>query len=65
VIENHQPLNPIWQAQVYGVTSPELAASCAEIGLPLRAIPWAPEHGHAALMQNALYVSRQITEIEG
>ena len=44
----------IWQAQVYGVASPERAASCAEIRLPLQAIPWAPEHGHAGLMQNAL-----------
>ena len=58
-IDNHQPLaEPIWQAQVYGVASPELAASCAEIRLPLQAIPWAPEHGHAGLMQNALYVLR-------
>jgi hypothetical protein len=26
--------------------------------LPLQAIPWASEHGHAGLMQNALYVLR-------
>jgi 2-polyprenyl-6-methoxyphenol hydroxylase-like FAD-dependent oxidoreductase len=58
-IDNQQPLaKPIWQAQVYGVASPELAASCAEIRLPLQAIPWASEHGHAGLMQNALYVLR-------
>ena len=58
-IDNHQPLaKMIWQAQVYGVASPELAASRAEIRLPLQAIPWAPEHEHAGLMQNALYVLR-------
>ncbi len=58
-IDNCQPLaKPIWQAQVYGVASAELAALCAEIRLPLQAIPWAPEHGHAGLMQNALYVLR-------
>jgi 2-polyprenyl-6-methoxyphenol hydroxylase-like FAD-dependent oxidoreductase len=58
-IDNYQPLaEPIWQAQVYGVPSAELAASCAEIRLPLQAIPWAPEHGHAGLVQNAVYVLR-------
>ena len=58
-IDNHQPLaKMIWQAQVYGVASPERAASCAEIRLPLQAIPWRPEHGHAGLMQNALYLLR-------
>ena len=57
--DNHQPLAKIiWQAQVYGVASPERAASCAEIRLPLQAIPWAPEHGHAGLIQNALYLLR-------
>ena len=58
-IDNHQPLaKMIWQAQVYGVASRERAASCAEIRLPLQAIPWAPEHGHAGLMQNALHLLR-------
>ncbi|MBV8104483.1 MAG: hypothetical protein JO223_07650 [Hyphomicrobiales bacterium] len=58
-MDNRQRLAElVWQAQVYGVASPELAASCAEIRLPLQAIPWAPEHGHAGLMQNALYVLR-------
>ncbi len=58
-IDNHQPLaKMIWQAQVYGVASPERAASCAEIRLPLQVIPWTPEHGHAGLMQNALYLLR-------
>jgi 2-polyprenyl-6-methoxyphenol hydroxylase-like FAD-dependent oxidoreductase len=58
-IDNYQSLaKPIWQAQVYGAVSSELAASCAEIRLPLQAIPCAREHGHAGLMQNALYVLR-------
>ena len=62
-MDNRQRLAElVWQAQVYGVASPELAASCAEIRLPLQAIPWAPEHGHAGLLQNALYVLRPASE---
>jgi hypothetical protein len=58
-IDNHQPLaKAIWQAQIYGVARPELAAACADNRLPLQVIPWAPQHGHAGLTQNALYILR-------
>ena len=57
-IDNHQSLaKPIWQAQVYGVASPELAASCAGIRLPLQAIPWAPQHACRTDAERALRVA--------
>ena len=58
-IDNHDPLaKAIWQAQIYGIARPELAAACADDKLPLQVIPWVPQHGHAGLTQNALYVLR-------
>ena len=56
-IDNHEPLaKPIWQAQVYGVASPELAASCAESDCRCRRFRGRPNM-RAGLMQNALYVA--------
>ena len=47
-----------WQIHVYGAAGAELAAWCAERGLPLFQYVWRPEHEAAGLMQNALYLLR-------
>ncbi len=58
-VDNHQCLSEVrWQAHVYGAERPELAARCGERRLPLRVFPWTPQHGHAGLARNALYLIR-------
>ncbi len=58
-VDNHQCLSDMrWQTHVYGVERPELAAWCAERGLPLKIFPWTPRHGKAGLARDALYLVR-------
>jgi 2-polyprenyl-6-methoxyphenol hydroxylase-like FAD-dependent oxidoreductase len=63
-VDNYDALKkPVWQAQVYGVALPDLAAGCAEKKLPLQTFPWAPAYARAGLAQNALYLLRPDTYV--
>jgi hypothetical protein len=43
---------------VYGAASPELAATCRILGLPLHVFAWARRMGEVGLAQDALYLVR-------
>ncbi|HWW82917.1 MAG TPA: FAD-dependent monooxygenase, partial [Vicinamibacterales bacterium] len=47
-----------WQVHVYGDASPEIAATCEQRGLPLRAFGWSAAMEAAGLQRNALYLIR-------
>ena len=62
--DNYQPLAATtWQAHVYGVASPELAAWCQVHGLPLHVFAWRPNYEEAGLTPDALYLLRPDTYI--
>ena len=63
-IDNYRSLAATtWQAHVYGVANPELAAWCEAQGLPLHVFGWRPSYQEAGLSQNALYLLRPDTYI--
>jgi hypothetical protein len=62
--DNYRPLAAAtWQAHVYGVDSPELAAWCQRHGLPLEVFAWRPHYGEAGFARDALYLLRPDTYI--
>jgi len=57
--DNFAPLaSRCWQVHVYGTLSNRLAATCAELGLPLHRFPWRPGMRRAGLRRTALYLLR-------
>ena len=62
--DNYRPLAAAtWQANVYGVASPELTAWCQAHALPLHIFAWRPNYQAAGFSQNALYLLRPDTYI--
>jgi hypothetical protein len=62
--DNFTPLaEPVWQAHVYGVATPGLAAWCNSHQLPLHRFDWSPEHEKAGLARDALYLVRPDTYV--
>ncbi len=47
-----------WQVHVYGEPHAGLAATCADLQLPLSVFPWRPEMERAGLAQGAAYLVR-------
>jgi hypothetical protein len=63
-VDNHDALaKTVWQAQVYGVARPELAAWCADKRLPLTTFRWSKRYAEAGLAENALYLLRPDTYV--
>ena len=63
-VDNHRELaKTVWQAQVYGVARPELAAWCSAKSLPLTTFPWSKRYAEAGLAENALYLVRPDTYV--
>jgi 2-polyprenyl-6-methoxyphenol hydroxylase-like FAD-dependent oxidoreductase len=57
--DNFVPLASLdWQVHVYGDASPELAALCLRLELPLFSFPWGPAAEKAGLARNASYLVR-------
>jgi 2-polyprenyl-6-methoxyphenol hydroxylase-like FAD-dependent oxidoreductase len=62
--DNYRPLPAAtWQAHVYGVASPELAAWCQTHSLPLQVFAWRPDYREAGFAQDALSRLRPETYI--
>ncbi|RYY98843.1 MAG: FAD-dependent oxidoreductase [Alphaproteobacteria bacterium] len=60
--DNYAPLSHMgWQVHVYGAATAEVSAWCAREGVPLHVFAWTPEHRHAGLEQDALYLLRPDT----
>ncbi|OAA74230.1 PheA/TfdB family FAD-binding monooxygenase [Cordyceps fumosorosea ARSEF 2679] len=61
---NYESLAHIeWQLHVYGKAGERLAAWCKEKSLRLTVMEWAPEHGEAGLVRDALYLLRPDTYV--
>ena len=57
--DNFAPLASLdWQMHVYGEPDPELAATCAELSLPLHAFGWSDAATAAGLERDAAYLIR-------
>ncbi|GGY24025.1 2-polyprenyl-6-methoxyphenol hydroxylase [Rhodanobacter panaciterrae] len=57
--DNFDPLTSLaWQVHVYGETSAELTATCAEYQLPLHVFTWNADMPRAGLMLDAIYLIR-------
>jgi hypothetical protein len=57
--DNFAPLESLeWQVHVYGPASRELAATCAERGVPLHVFPWKDNAARAGLVRGATYLVR-------
>ena len=52
-----------WQVHVYGDTSDEMRAWCAEHHLPLQVFAWLPVHEQAGLARNGFYLLRPDTYV--
>jgi 2-polyprenyl-6-methoxyphenol hydroxylase-like FAD-dependent oxidoreductase len=58
-VDNYDSVKAMgWQVHVYGTLSPELAAWCNTNGLPVEVFAWRPQHGHAGLTRDAVYLLR-------
>lgn len=55
--------NPTWQVHVYGDTSDEMIAWCAEHHLPLQVFDWRPAFETAGLARNGFYLLRPDTYV--
>ncbi|VVN24981.1 3-(3-hydroxy-phenyl)propionate/3-hydroxycinnamic acid hydroxylase [Pseudomonas fluorescens] len=55
--------NPIWQVHVYGDTSDEMIAWCAEHHLPLQVFGWRAAFEAAGLARNGFYLLRPDTYV--
>jgi 2-polyprenyl-6-methoxyphenol hydroxylase-like FAD-dependent oxidoreductase len=57
--DNFTPLTSLrWQVHVYGEPSPDLAAACDGLGVPLHVFPWDRGASKAGLRRGALYLVR-------
>jgi len=57
--DNFAPLSsPRWQVHIYGEPRRGVAATCAELRLPLHVFPWRPRMRRAGLANAALYLIR-------
>jgi 2-polyprenyl-6-methoxyphenol hydroxylase-like FAD-dependent oxidoreductase len=62
--DNFAPLTTMaWQVHVYGSASAELAAWCADQGIPLQIFEWREQHEAAGLARDALYLLRPDTYV--
>ena len=57
--DNFAPLASLgWQAHIYGMPRGKIAATCAELHLPLHLFPWESQMGQTGLCRGALYLVR-------